>query len=131
MNTTLIMASAVYTPPYSSLSSSSRTRKSTTLSTSIALNPNALNLSSSTFIPLLGFPHFSPWIGLKQLGISITRHSVKPGISFSHLGRSSKYVIEVELSNVFFFFLFLNFRLGNFFSHMGLCYYASTALQNM
>ncbi|KAM7494470.1 hypothetical protein LguiB_029079 [Lonicera macranthoides] len=81
MNTTLIMASAIYTPPYSSLSSSSyRIRKSTfstTLSTSIALNPNALNLSSSTFVPLLGFPHFSPWIGLKQLGISISRQSVK------------------------------------------------------
>ena len=107
MNTTLIMASAIYTPPYLSLSSSriGKSTFSTTLSTSIALNPNALSFSSSTLIPLLGFPRFSPWIGLKQLGISISRQSVKPGIIFSQMGLcyydycTSKYVIEVELSN--------------------------------
>ncbi|CAK9185054.1 unnamed protein product [Ilex paraguariensis] len=72
------MASAISAPTYL-YSSSLRNRKPTLyrVSTTVIRSPKTTNFPSSTCLPQLGFGHFSPWNGLRHLGISISSQSVK------------------------------------------------------
>ncbi|XP_059629240.1 sec-independent protein translocase protein TATB, chloroplastic [Cornus florida] len=80
------MASAISTPIYlfssSSSSSASVSRKPVlyTLTNSSISYPQTPNFRFSTWTPQLGLGPFSPWCGLKHLGISISQQSVKIGM---------------------------------------------------
>ncbi|KAL2540173.1 sec-independent protein translocase protein TATB [Abeliophyllum distichum] len=71
-----IMASAIFTPN-SSLSSSSSKPSLCAFSNSAILIPKNVNFQYLKCIPQLGLSPFSPWNGLKNLGISISQHSMK------------------------------------------------------
>ncbi|CAI9767674.1 unnamed protein product [Fraxinus pennsylvanica] len=76
INCSNIMASAIFTPS-SSLSSSSSKPSLRAFSNSAILIPKNLNVQHLKCIPQLGLGLSSPWNGLKNLGISISQHSVK------------------------------------------------------
>ena len=84
MTTHMVMASAICTPTFSS---SRFTTKSAiyTSSSSLFSHPKTPKFHLSTWFPPLGRGVFSPWSGLKHLGISIAPKPLKSG-TFSHLG---------------------------------------------
>uniref|UniRef100_A0A5B7BXH1 Sec-independent protein translocase protein TATB n=1 Tax=Davidia involucrata TaxID=16924 RepID=A0A5B7BXH1_DAVIN len=78
--TTTPMASAVSTSTYLCSSSSSTTSRKPplfTASTSISSYPQIPNFRFPRWTPQLGLSTFSPWNGLRHLGLSISRQSVK------------------------------------------------------
>lgn len=78
VNRSPIMASAICTPNSSLSSSSSNPSLCAFLNSSILI-PKNMNVQYLKCIPQLGLGLSSPWNGLKNLGISISQHSVKIG----------------------------------------------------
>ncbi|CAA2973730.1 sec-independent translocase TATB, chloroplastic isoform X1 [Olea europaea subsp. europaea] len=76
VNRSTIMASAICTPNSSLSSSSSNPSLCAFLNSSILI-PKNMNVQYLKCIPQLGLGLSSPWNGLKNLGISISQHSVK------------------------------------------------------
>ncbi|CAI9774136.1 unnamed protein product [Fraxinus pennsylvanica] len=70
------MASAIFTPN-SYLSSTSSKPSICAFSNSAIIIPKYVNFQYLKCIPQLSAGHFSPWNGLKNLGISISQRSVK------------------------------------------------------
>ncbi|GMY07281.1 sec-independent protein translocase protein TATB, chloroplastic [Fagus crenata] len=73
------MASAICTPTFSSPSSFTTKSALYTISSSIISYPKTPKFHLSTWGSQLGLCPFSPWSGLKHLGISITPKSIKSG----------------------------------------------------
>ncbi|KAI8006087.1 hypothetical protein LOK49_LG07G00366 [Camellia lanceoleosa] len=91
--TTTPMASAISTPTYlcssSSSSSQSIKRHPTFCALSISVNscPKTQNIRLPSWVPQLGLSPFSPWNGLRRLGISISQRPVKKERKRQHKGK--------------------------------------------
>ncbi|XP_028053893.1 sec-independent protein translocase protein TATB, chloroplastic isoform X1 [Camellia sinensis] len=87
------MASAISTPTYlcssSSSSSQSIKRHPTFCALSISVNsfPKTQNIRLPSWVPQLGLSPFSPWNGLRRLGISISQWPVKKERKRQHKGK--------------------------------------------
>lgn len=87
------MASAISTPTYlcssSSSSSQSIKRHPTFCALSISVNscPKTQNIRLPCWVPQLGLSPFSPWNGLRRLGISISQRPVKKERKRQHKGK--------------------------------------------
>jgi len=95
MTTHMVMASAICTPTFSS---SCFTTKSAiyTSSSSLFSHPKTPKFHLSTWFPPLGLGVFSPWSGLKHLGISITPKPLKS----DRKGRCKGKVVYASLFGV-------------------------------
>ncbi|CAL5407847.1 unnamed protein product [Camellia sinensis] len=91
--TTTPMASAISSPTYlcssSSSSSQSIKRHPTFCALSISVNscPKTQNIRLPSWVPQLGLSPFSPWNGLRRLGISISQRPVKKERKRQHKGK--------------------------------------------
>lgn len=81
-----VMAGSMSTPPTCLCSSSSSASSKLTvfnLSSSVLSHPKTSTFHLSRLVPPLGLSHFSPWNGLKHLGIQVAPKSFKSGTIYN------------------------------------------------